>query len=99
MQPKVYNGYFIDYIGQERLTSCTLDIKLILIVIVRFCRGELFRPNEKSFATFHHSDFVEENFSDQMKNLLLLFITLILQVLQALARATFYHINALSDIC
>ena len=33
-----------------------------------------------------------------MKNLLLLFITLILQVLQAIARATFYHINALSDI-
>ena len=32
-----------------------------------------------------------------MKNLLLLFITLILQVLQAIARATFYHINALSD--
>ena len=21
------------------------------------CRGELFRPNERSFATFHHSDF------------------------------------------
>ena len=21
------------------------------------CRGELFRPNEKSFATLHHSDF------------------------------------------
>ena len=42
---------------------------------------------------------VKENFSDQMKNLLLLFITLILQVFQAIARATFYHINALSDIC
>ena len=28
-----------------------------------------------------------------------LFITLILQVLQAIARATFYHKNALSDIC
>ena len=42
------------------------------------CRGELFRPNERSFATFHHSD---------------------LQVLQAIARATFYHINGLSDIC
>ena len=28
-----------------------------------------------------------------------LFITLILQVLQAIARATFYHTNALSDIC
>ena len=34
-----------------------------------------------------------------MKDLLLLFITLVLQVLQAIARATFYHINALSDIC
>ena len=33
-----------------------------------------------------------------MKNVLLPFITLILQVLQAIARATFYHINALSDI-
>ena len=21
------------------------------------CRGELFRPNERSFATLHHSDF------------------------------------------
>ena len=37
--------------------------------------------------------------SDQMKDLSLLFITLILQVLQAIARATFYHINALFDIC
>ena len=36
---------------------------------------------------------------DEMKDLLLLFITLILQVLQAIAKATFYHVNALSDIC
>ena len=42
------------------------------------CRGELFRPNERSSS---------------------LFITLILQMLQAIERATFYHINALSDIC
>ena len=42
---------------------------------------------------------VEESFSDQMKDFLLLFISLILQVLQAIARATFYHINALSNIC
>ena len=48
---------------------------------------------------------VEESFSDQMKDLLLLFITLILQVLQAIAIATFYqkkkknkNKNALSDI-
>ena len=32
------------------------------------------------------------------EDLLLLFITLILQMLQATARATFYHINSLSDI-
>ena len=37
--------------------------------------------------------------SDQMKDIPLLFITLILQVLQGIARATFYHIHELSDIC
>ena len=37
--------------------------------------------------------------SDQMKDLSLLFITLILQVLQSIAIATFNHINALSNIC
>ena len=42
---------------------------------------------------------VEESLSDQMKDISLLFITLILQVLQATARTTFYHINVLSDIC
>ena len=34
-----------------------------------------------------------------MKHLSLLFITLILQVIQAFAIATFKHINALCDIC
>ena len=33
-----------------------------------------------------------------MKDILLVFITMILQMLQAIAIATFYHINALSDI-
>ena len=37
------------------------------------CRLQLFRPNERSFATLHH--------------------TVILQVLQAIAIANFYHKN------
>ena len=45
-----------------------------------------------------HPSSVEESFSDQMKDLSLLFVTLILQVLQAIGIATFYHKNALSDI-
>ena len=40
-------------------------------------RGELFRPNKRSFTALHHLDIV----------------------LQAIARSTFYQINALSDIC
>ena len=28
--------FLINYIGKERLTSCTLDIKLILIAIERY---------------------------------------------------------------
>ena len=33
------------------------------------CRGEIFSPNERSFATFHHSDFA--GFSNYCKSNLL----------------------------